>query len=185
MIENVLTLDISGQPHRWMNYKDVICLKVKGLIAWELGDNTDTKRGGISRMTGIRSEVDVAPIVAIRGKFKYDARIPPLTNKNLFLRDLHTCGYCGRIYREDKLSRDHIVPVSKGGPNAWQNCITSCKTCNREKDDMLLSEAGMVLLYVPYVPSAYEKLILQNRKIIACQMEFLQNFLPIHSRLRQ
>lgn len=181
----ILTLDQSGQPHRWMKWEDVVTLKCKNMIAWELGDSRETKRGGVSRLTGIRSEVEVAPIVAIKGKFKYDARTPPLTNKNLFARDLHTCGYCGRIYREDKLSRDHIMPVSKGGPNIWQNCITACKTCNREKDDMTPEQADMPLLFVPYVPSVYEKLILQNRRIIAVQMDFLQDFLPAHSRLKQ
>ena len=183
-MNQILTLDISGQPHRWMTWQDVVTLKCKSMIAWELGDVRDVKHGGYSRVTGERSEVDVAPIVAIKGKFKYDARVPPLTNKNLFQRDKHTCGYCGRHYGEEKLSRDHIVPVSKGGPNVWTNCITSCKVCNREKDDMSLKEANMTLLFVPYVPSTYEKLILQNRKILTCQMEFLQDFLPEHSRLR-
>jgi len=183
MATQILTLDVQGSPHRWMNWQDVVTLKCKGLISFEIGESRDVKRGGISRITGLRSEVEVAPIVALKGKFKYDARVPPLTNKNLFQRDLNTCGYCGRIHREDKLSRDHIIPVSRKGPDTWQNCITACKVCNRDKDDMTPEEAKMPLLYVPYVPSPYEKLILQNRSIIAVQMDFLQNFLPAHSRL--
>jgi len=41
----------------------------------------------------------------------------------------------------------------------------------------------MKLLYVPYVPSHAERLILANRNILEDQMEFLQQMLPAHSRL--
>lgn len=179
----ILTLDQSYTPHRWMRWEDVVTLKCKGLIYAELGDVTNIKLGGISRMTGLRSEVEIAPIVVVRGKFKYDARVPPLTNISMYRRDQHQCGYCGRVYREDKLSRDHIIPISRGGPNIWTNVITSCKTCNREKDSFLLEEIGWKLLYVPYVPNNYEKLILSNRNILPVQRTFLEDFLPKHSRL--
>ena len=48
---------------------------------------------------------------------------------------------------------------------------------------MTLEESGMKLLFVPYVPSHAERLILANRNIIADQMEYLKNFLPSHSRI--
>jgi hypothetical protein len=43
--------------------------------------------------------------------------------------------------------------------------------------------AGMMMLYVPYVPSLYEGLILRNRRILADQMDFLVSLLPEDSRL--
>jgi 5-methylcytosine-specific restriction endonuclease McrA len=135
-------------------------------------------------MTGERSHVDVAPILFLKETLKYDARTPPLTNKNLFARDRNLCCYCGRHYVDAKLSRDHIHPVSKGGKNVWQNVATACKSCNHEKDDNLLNDTDMELLYVPYVPNHAERLIMQNRNILADQMDFLEGFLPEHSRLR-
>ena len=42
----------------------------------------------------------------------------------------------------------------------------------------------MELVYVPYVPDRNEALLLQNRNILARQMEFLNDYLPKHSRLR-
>jgi hypothetical protein len=44
----------------------------------------------------------------------------------------------------------------------------------------------MPLLYVPYVPSRWEDLILQARRehIVADQMDFLRKKLPHGSRLR-
>lgn len=185
MTAPILTLDITGSPHRWMTWQDAVVLKVKNLVAWELGDSKDIKRGGFSRMTGLRSEIEIAPIIAIKGKFKYDTKVPPLTNKNLFQRDKHRCGYCGRYHKDEKLSRDHIIPVSKNGQNSWMNCITACKSCNRYKDDRTPEQADMPLLFVPYIPSPFEKLILQNRHMLPIQMDFLQDFLPQYSRLKQ
>ena len=44
-------------------------------------------------------------------------------------------------------------------------------------------QAGMSLVYAPYVPSLWEDFILRNRRILADQMEFLMAHLPKNSRL--
>jgi len=41
----------------------------------------------------------------------------------------------------------------------------------------------MELLYIPYVPNHFENLILQNRNILGCQMEYLLSGVPKHSRI--
>ena len=41
----------------------------------------------------------------------------------------------------------------------------------------------MQLLYVPYTPNRHEHFILQNRNILADQMEYLMASVPSHSRL--
>ena len=125
----ILALDSSGHPHDWMKWQDAVTLKVKGGIAWEQGEGDFLVRGGISRATGVQSGVEINSIIALRGKFKPREKVV-LNNANLFRRDLHTCGYCGRIFREERLSRDHIIPVSKGGKDIWTNVVTSCKACN-------------------------------------------------------
>jgi 5-methylcytosine-specific restriction endonuclease McrA len=40
------------------------------------------------------------------------------------------CHYCNRI-RE--LTRDHVVPKSKGGPNRQWNYVPCCSPCNQRK----------------------------------------------------
>lgn len=178
----ILALDVTGQPHSWMHWQDAVTLKVKGSIAWEYGKSDFLVRGGVNRASGQQSTVDISSIVALKGRFKAREKVT-LTNANLFQRDLHTCGYCGRKYREDHLTRDHIQPRSRHGKDVWMNVITACKTCNNIKDDMTPEEADMPLLFVPYVPSPIEGLILRGRNILADQMEFLQAMLPEHSRL--
>lgn len=181
----ILTLNSGGQPHSWMTWQDAVTLKCKGLIAWEFGDEDFMFKGGISRMTGERSHIEVCSIIALKSKFHYENRVPALNNKNLFRRDLNLCGYCGKPFKESQLTKDHIVPVSKGGLNTWTNCITACVRCNNVKGNLSLTECGMDLLFVPYVPDKAEGLILQNRNILSDQMKFLMDFLPKHSRVKK
>ena len=182
MFPQVLVCDVTGNPHDWMCWQTAVINKVKGNIAYEIGDSDILARGGISRMSGLRSQVNVSPIICLKGKFKRKDNIP-LNNANLFRRDLSVCAYCGKTFREDKLSRDHIIPRARGGKDIWTNVVTACKPCNNYKDSMTPEEADMQLLYVPYVPSHCEELILKNRRILGCQMDFLKAFLPSHSRL--
>ena len=64
------------------------------------------------------------------------------------------------------------------------NCVTACMSCNSRKNNKSLKEAGLELLYVPYIPDKAEGLVLQNRNILADQMQFLRDFLPKHSRVK-
>lgn len=46
-----------------------------------------------------------------------------------------SCSYCGRRI---KLTKDHVIPVSKGGLTVRRNVIPACERCNSSKsnDDM-------------------------------------------------
>jgi len=136
-------------------------------------------------MTGEQSRIVTAPIIAIKGESKAAQRLnktPALTNRELFRRDHYMCAYCGGLFKELNLTRDHVQPRSRGGLDKWENCVSACEKCNHKKDDRLLEECGMQLLFVPYAPNRAEALILENRVILGCQMEYLRSFIPEHSR---
>lgn len=179
----ILTLNEQGTPVHWATWQDVVLYKAKDLVVWEIGDFDWTKFGGTNRITGETSSVKFSSIVAVRGQFHPKRVVPVMTNPNLFGRDLYTCAYCGRGFKNEMLTNDHIIPRSKGGTHTWMNCVTSCKRCNNYKDNHTLEQCGMELLYAPYVPSREEALILRNRNILGDQMQFLQAQLPAHSRL--
>ncbi|MNH04760.1 HNH endonuclease [compost metagenome] len=51
------------------------------------------------------------------------------------------CAYCGvKQSRKTKLTKDHVVPVSKGGPTVRRNIIPACTSCNCSKGDTDLEE---------------------------------------------
>ena len=109
--------------------------------------------------------------------------MPPLNNRELFRRDRHMCAYCADELSFFRLTRDHIRPLSRGGRDTWMNVVTACRQCNGQKRNRLPEEAGMELLYLPYVPNKAEYLILTNRRILSDQMEFLKQHVAAHSRL--
>ncbi len=74
------------------------------------------------------------------------------SSARLFIRDGHTCAYCGNKFPSSKLNVDHIIPKSQGGPTSWVNCATSCFPCNFKKRNRTPQEAGMPLLIKPAVP---------------------------------
>ncbi|MEM2159365.1 MAG: HNH endonuclease [Candidatus Nitrosotenuis sp.] len=187
MTQNVLYLDIAGNPQKWISRNDTITYHAKGLVAWSYGSESFTYHGGISRLTGEQVKITSATIIAVRGESKVQRwnRPPTLTNQALFARDLHICAYCGKHFPASKLTRDHIQPLSRGGTDSWSNVVAACERCNHKKANKLLEKSGMSLLYVPYVPNQAEVLILKNRKIIYDQMTFLLNFIPDSSRIKQ
>lgn len=183
----ILRVAASGQPLGWMPWQDAVVLYVKDHVLWSHGGNRLRFRGGVNRVTGTQSYVDVDPIVAVRGRVAYDAVMTtaaPLTNRELFARDRHTCLYCLRVLSDRELTRDHVVPLSHGSADTWTNVVTACVLCNQRKGARTPEQANMRLHAVPYAPNHAEWLILRNRRIFADQMEFLAAYCPQGSRWR-
>ncbi|MDH3270457.1 MAG: HNH endonuclease [Gemmatimonadota bacterium] len=102
-----------------------------------------------------------------------------VTNTFLFARDDYTCQYCGRHKHELRgrqfLTRDHILPVSRGGDNTWENVVTSCSPCNNRKGGRLPSEAGLRLLSEPGEPN-HVHLTWVVRRITDPQAKYIRMF---------
>ena len=186
MNTKILKLNIAGRPLSWITREEGALLYCRDQVAWEAGIEFVRLRGGTSRVTGRRSVLFVSTIVAANGGAgEYDLLndVPALTNKNLFARDKHMCLYCGDYLYDCELTRDHVVPVSRGGTDTWENVVTACRACNHYKDDRLIDEIGMRLLAVPYAPNRAEGLILENRHILGDQMEFLKGHASKRAKL--
>ncbi len=180
----VLSLDAAGRILDWISWQDAVCLYVRDAVAWTLGNPCLTIHGGNSRLTGEQSLIQLHPIVASSGHAHSRSMdpAPALTNIALFARDRMLCLYCGEQYHRATLTRDHVIPQSKGGLDIWENVVTACITCNVKKGGRTPQQASMPLLAVPYRPSWVEHLILSNRNILADQMEFLRGHLPKRRR---
>jgi hypothetical protein len=186
----VLQVDKAGTPQDWLTLEGAAKVICSGHMAWSLGDPIATLRGGRSRLTGEVSRLAIPAIVATDGMANFNLAdcVPPLTNHNrkLFTRDRHLCAYCGEQFDAGLLTREHIMPVSRGGKDVWTNVVTACKACNNRKSARTPEEAHMPLLYLPYAPNWFEDFVLQRggKRILADQMEFLIHRVAEKSRLR-
>ncbi len=179
-----LAIDSSGYPSRWLTWQDAVTHDALGKVAYGFGDHEFTFRGGHNRGTGRNSLITLRSILVLNGRSpgSWGRLSIPLTNSALFRRDQYMCAYCGKVTPKG-LTRDHIVPLSRGGRNSWHNCCTCCRNCNITKGSRTLDELGWELLYLPYAPNHQEGLVLENRRILYDQMELLKASLPKHSRV--
>jgi 5-methylcytosine-specific restriction endonuclease McrA len=102
-----------------------------------------------------------------------------VTNTFLFARDDYSCQYCGRHRSELRgrqfLTRDHVLPRSRGGDNSWANVVTACSPCNNRKGDRLPREVGLRLRRVPGEPD-YVHLVWAVRRVTPIQARWIGVF---------
>ena len=63
------------------------------------------------------------------------------------LRDRAICQYCGKLANDGE--PDHILPLAKGGNDALENLVWSCKSCNQAKGEKTLREWMKLLTEIP------------------------------------
>lgn len=72
------------------------------------------------------------------------------TIEAIFIRDNGRCYYCGcqtkrmGTYREGMecsvmATRDHVIPISKGGTHEPENIVLACQACNTKKRDKMIA----------------------------------------------
>lgn len=64
-------------------------------------------------------------------------KVHPEIWENIKRRYNYTCPACGRIEPDIVLTKDHIVPITRGGTNDPDNLQPLCKSCNSRKHDMI------------------------------------------------
>lgn len=97
-------------------------------------------------------EVKLPKIVVLK-KYINVSHTPKFSRKNVYLRDNYTCQYCGKRFKADELTFDHVVPRNAGGKTTWDNIVTACKYCNGKKGGKSLQDSGMKLLHQPHIPT--------------------------------
>lgn len=71
-------------------------------------------------------------------------RSRPSLSTKMFLalvqRDTDECFYCGRSVPEDEATIEHLVPLSKGGPNHISNFALAHARCNQDAGNLSVVE---------------------------------------------
>lgn len=67
-------------------------------------------------------------------------------HKSLMRRWENTCIICGESFvNEDSVTREHIIPASKGGSNSSENMAVSHYMCNQLRGDMSIIDAAVMM----------------------------------------
>ncbi|MHB8842073.1 MAG: HNH endonuclease [Candidatus Aquicultor sp.] len=102
-----------------------------------------------------------------------------VSNAVLFARDNYTCQYCGRhkrdLKKKERLTREHVKPVSRGGLDTWDNVTTACSTCNHKKSDKMPYEVKMYPKTTPFEPR-YIALVLLSETVDETQRAYIEPF---------
>lgn len=142
-MSQVLLLDSYYQPITFIPLKKALKLMVKERVEVVKSTNVELHKG-------IFLPKVLRLVKALTNFFKRQIK---WTKGNVFMRDDYTCQYCGVHIPKGQCTLDHIIPVSRGGKNRWENSATSCKKCNQEKGNKFNHEVGYVLLREPKTPT--------------------------------
>lgn len=94
-----------------------------------------------------------APTVLIApGYRKMPTMAPRATKFNIFERDRGVCQYTGKKISKTQGNVDHILPLSKGGKNTWENMVWTSAELNSRKGNKLNHEVGLTLIKAPTAP---------------------------------
>ncbi len=168
-----LALNTSFEPLTLVPVRRALRLVIDGkaeIVEAEQGRFFRSEHLAVPRPTVIR----LIRFVHVPRKFRRQ-----VTNTFLFARDDYRCQYCSRsagdLRDRECLTRDHLVPLSRGGTNDWSNVTTACSTCNTRKGNRLPEECGMRLREVPREPH-FVHLAWAVRRLTPIQSKYIRMF---------
>jgi 5-methylcytosine-specific restriction endonuclease McrA len=82
--------------------------------------------------------------------WRYAAGRMKYSKHGVLRRDKFRCAYCGQ---PNANTMDHVIPRSRGGGTDWMNAVAAHASCNERKGNRTPEEAGMPLLWQPWIPT--------------------------------
>jgi len=173
-MSKTLILNASTEPLTFVSVKRAMILVLK--------DKAEIVEHHVERR--IRSERQEYPYPLVVKLLHY-VEIPKrfrgvVTNTVLFARDHYTCQYCGRhksgLKRTERLTREHVKPLSRGGEDVWENVTTACSACNHRKGDRLPFESRMYPKSTPFEPR-YIAVVLIGQTSEPKQLRYIEPFI--------
>jgi 5-methylcytosine-specific restriction endonuclease McrA len=148
-MSDVLVLDMNWTPVGFMSWQNAVKL-------WYEDRAKIVKEDEGGRVLHSQSfEMGMPRVIVVRNAWTRRKRLSvPCTRRNLLVRDNAECQYCGRVVRTHEYTNDHVVPLCQGGKSDWENLVTACMRCNKQKGGRTPAQAGMRLLSRPVAPKA-------------------------------
>ena len=107
------------------------------------------------RIVTPRREIRIPRVIQLLHYDRVPRREVRFTRRNIFFRDRNRCQYCGKVFLQNELNLDHVVPLSRGGTSSWDNVVCACIPCNSRKGNRMLHASGMQLIRQPKRPAGH------------------------------
>ncbi len=173
MVVGCLALNASFEPLTMVPMRRALRLVLDGkaeIIEAELDRVVRSERLTLPRPAVIR----LTKFIHVPRRFRRQ-----VTNTFLFARDHYRCQYCGKGIAElkprESLTRDHLIPLSRGGSNTWTNVVTACSPCNTRKGNRMPEEIGMHPSAKPVEPH-FVHLSWAIRRLTPTQSKYIKLF---------
>lgn len=129
--------DFLNVTHHWSRavkllYKD----RIKPIVFYDRFINSESTQ---LRVPAVALTTDYVHV----GKRKHSFALA--THRNILIREGYRCAYCGCPISINSVTKDHVVPTSRGGKDDLLNVVASCYPCNSRKADRTPQEASMRL----------------------------------------
>ncbi|MCJ7596948.1 MAG: HNH endonuclease [Desulfobacterales bacterium] len=144
-MESVLLLNITYEPLKVINWKKAITLLFLGKV--EVIEEYSRE------IHSVTFTIKLPSVVRLLQMVKRPKSPVKFSRQNIYSRDRYQCQYCGGKYSSEELTYDHVIPKSRGGKTRWENIVTCCVECNREKGGRTPPEASMDLIRQPARPT--------------------------------
>ena len=177
---DVLVLNRAWVPIHITKWQDamslVFCERVhsldKELLAYTYKDWLEFSRVNAhdyNVISTIRGPIALPEIIVSTTFDRLPDRKVKYTRSNVFHRDKNRCAYCGKQFKQEELTIDHIKPREHGGLSVWQNVVASCFPCNQKKRNRTPEQANMKLKIKPHMPRWVDPLQNVNVRIHPCK----------------
>jgi hypothetical protein len=100
------------------------------------------------------------------------------------------CCWCGHLFTKEQLTVEHLIPQSKGGPNARVNLMLACRECNESRDDSLFSPQNqnptlfsIIFETIVIACQSNQGLDLKKLLILLSLLKELFRYIPLDTRI--
>ena len=130
-------------------YEPLGVVATRRAVVLVLGEKAEILENNHQVFRSERVELEAPSVIRLRYFVRVPRRVQVApSRKAVFLRDGHTCQYCGKAAE----NVDHVVPRSRGGTHTWDNVVAACRRCNGRKENRLPNDVGLRLRRHPSRP---------------------------------
>jgi len=132
------------------SYEPLNICRVRRAIVLLHGGKAEMLENGTGFIHSASHAFSVPSVIRLAYMIKRPRHERKLTRLEVFNRDQYTCQYCGKETRQ--LTLDHVIPRYRDGEHTWENVVSACIVCNRQKAGRTPEQAGMRLIRQPTPP---------------------------------